>query len=135
MTKTIVNPPSLPKPSGYVHGIITEGGRMLFLAGQPGLDASGRIAVPGDLVAQFAQAVSNLQTVVQAAGGKLTDIVKLTIYVRDRDAYKANLKPLGAVWLSHFGRFYPAVTLVQVVDLFDDGALVEIDGIAVLHAD
>jgi enamine deaminase RidA (YjgF/YER057c/UK114 family) len=131
----IVNPPSLPKPSGYVHGIIAEGGRMLFLAGQPGLDASGRIAAPDDLVAQFSQAVSNLRTVVQAAGGKLTDIVKLTIYVRDRNAYKANLKPLGAAWHSFFGHYYPTVTLVQIVDLFDDGALVEIDGIAVLQAD
>jgi enamine deaminase RidA (YjgF/YER057c/UK114 family) len=125
----------LPAPSGYVHGIVTEGGRLLFLAGQPGLDASGKIVSPHDLIAQFGQAISNLQTVVQAAGGGLTDIVKLTIYVRDRGAYKANLKLLGKVWQSFFGHYYPAVTLVQVGDLFDDGALVEIDGIAVIPTD
>ncbi len=132
MDKTILNPPSLAKPSGYAHGIATEGGRLLFLAGQPALDAAGKIEAPGDLVGQFARAISNLQEVVQAAGGSLTDIVKLTIYVRDRDAYKANLKPLGTAWNSFFGHYYPAVTLVQVSNLFDDGALVEIDGIAVI---
>ncbi len=134
MEKTILNPPALAKPSGFVHGILIEGGRLLFLAGQPGLDASGQVVAPGDLVAQFAQALGNLQAVVQAAGGSLTDIVKLTIYVRDKAAYKVNLKALGTTWQSFFGHYYPAVTLVEVSDLFDEGALVEIDGIAVIGA-
>ncbi len=134
MEKRILNPPTLAKPSGFVHGVLTEGGRLLFLAGQPGLDASGQVVAPGDLVAQFAQALGNLQLVVQTAGGSLTDIVKLTIYVTDKDAYKANLKALGTAWRSFFGNYYPAVTLVEVSDLFDDDALVELDGIAVIGA-
>ncbi len=132
MEKRILNPPALAKPSGFVHGILTTGGRLLFLAGQPGLNASGQIETPEDLVAQFARALANVQIVVEAAGGSLTDIVKLTIYVRDKNQYKANLQALGTTWHSFFGRYYPAVTLVEVSNLFDDGALVELDGIAVV---
>ena len=132
MTKQIVNPAALARPSGYAHGISTDGGRLLFLAGQPGLNADGEIVAPGDMVAQFSQALSNLQVVVEAAGGKLEDIARLTIYVKEIEAYRANLQPLGAAWRSFFGRYYPAVTLVEVSNLFDAGALVEIDGIAVL---
>ncbi len=132
MEKRILNPPSLAKPSGFNHGIVTEEGQLLFIAGQPGLDAEGRIAEPGDLVSQFSRALGNLQTVALSAGASLTDIVKLTIYVRDRDAYKENLQALGTVWNSFFGRYYPTVTLVEVSSLFDDGALVEMDAIAVI---
>ncbi len=133
MEKQMLNPPTLAKPSGYAHGVVTQGGRLLWLAGQPGLDVSGNVVAPGDIVAQFAQAIQNLQVVVQAAGGALTDIVKLTIYVKDKRAYRANLEPLGRVWRSFFGHYYMAVTLVEVRDLFDDAALVEIDGMAVLE--
>ncbi len=132
MEKQILNPPTLATPSGYAHGISTSGGRLLFLAGQPGLDTSGKIIAPGDLVAQFAQALYNLQVVVEAGGGTLADIVKLTIYVKDKQDYTANLKELGRTWQSFFGRYYMAMTLVEVSGLFDDDALVEIDGMAVI---
>ena len=132
MKKDILNPPSLPRPSGYSNGILTEGGRVLFLAGQIGMGPEGNIASPGDLVAQFAQALFNLRAVVEAAGGTMTDIVKLNLYVTDKAAYKANLKPIGEAYRSFFGRYYPAMTLVEVKGLFDDDALVEIEGIAVI---
>jgi enamine deaminase RidA (YjgF/YER057c/UK114 family) len=132
MEKQIVNPAALPPPSGFSHGILTQGGKMLFLAGQPGLDAKGRVVAPGDMVAQFAQAVANLQAVLQAVDGKLTDIVKLTIYVTDKAKYQAHLKPIGETYRSAFGRYYPATTFVEVKDLFDRDALVELDAIAVL---
>ncbi len=131
--KTIINSSKLAKPSGYAHGILTPGGKMLFLAGQPGLDASGKVIAPGDLVAQFKLALENIQAVVEQAGGKMSDIVKITFYVRDRDDYKSKLKPLGAVYKSFFQGYYPATTLVEISDLFDDGALVEIDATAVIE--
>lgn len=133
MPKTLINPASLAKPSGFTHGIATQGGRMLFLAGQPGLDASGRVAAPGDLVAQFAQAIANLKTVIEAAGGQPADLVKMTVFVTDKNAYKELLKPIGAEYRALFGKHYPATTLVEVRGLFDDGALVEIEGIAVIE--
>ncbi len=135
MEKHILNSPSLAKPSGYSNGILTEGGRLLFLAGQTGMGPEGNIASPGDLVAQFSQALFNLKVVVEAAGGAMTDIVKLTLFVSDKAAYKANLKPLGEAYRSFFGRYYPAMTLVEVKSLFDDDALVEIEGVAVIAND
>lgn len=132
MEKQIVNPASLVKPSGYAHGIVTQGGRLLFLAGQPALDAEGKVVAPGDIAGQFDQSFKNLQTVMQVAGGTMTDIVKLTIFVTDKSAYLSNLKPIGAVYRSYFGRYYPAMTLVEVKSLFDDAAMVEIEGTAVI---
>jgi len=84
------------------------------------------------VVAQFHQALANLRTVVEEAGGTMTDIVKLTLFVTDKAAYRLNLKPIGEVYRSVFGRYYPAMTLVEVKSLFDDAAMVEIEGIAVL---
>jgi enamine deaminase RidA (YjgF/YER057c/UK114 family) len=131
MSVEIVNPPTLARPSGFSHGL-SASGRFLFLAGQTGMDAAGRFTTPGDLVAQFAQALGNLQTVVIAAGGRMADVVKLTIFVTDAANYRANLKPLGEAYRAVFGRHYPAMTLVEVQGLFDPQALVEIDGVAVL---
>lgn len=132
IVKTVVNPSALARPSGYSHGIATEGGRLVFLAGQTGMDASGAIVYPGDLVAQFKQALANLKVVVDEAGGAMADIVKLTIFVTDKAAYRAHGKMIGEVYRSFFGRYYPAMTLVEVKSLFDDAALVEIEGMAVI---
>jgi enamine deaminase RidA (YjgF/YER057c/UK114 family) len=132
--KVAVNPAALAKPAGYSHAIATSGGRLLFLAGQTGSDASGQIVAPGDLAAQFGQALQNMQAVLAEAGGQATDVVKLTLYVTDKAAYLANLKPLGAAYRAVFGRYYPAMTLVEVKGLFDDQALIEVDGLAVLPA-
>ena len=132
MPKTVVNPPGLARPSGFSHGIEAQG-RLLFLAGQTAQDAQGRILAPGDLVGQFRQALANIRTVVEARGGTLRDLVKLTFYVLDRDDYRARLKPIGQVYREMLGGHYPATTLVEVKALWDDEALVEIDGIAVLE--
>jgi enamine deaminase RidA (YjgF/YER057c/UK114 family) len=130
----IINPPTLAKPIGFNHGILTTGGRFLFLSGQTALDAEGKIVAPGDVVAQYRQVLSNLKAVVEEAGGKMQDIVKITIFVRDRDDYVAHLKELGQVHKSFFGAYYPATALLEISRFFDEEALVEIEGIAVLGA-
>ncbi len=134
MKKEIINPDVLAKPTGYANGIVTDGGRLLFLAGQTGMGADGRIIAPGDLVAQFTQALTNLKAVVEEAGGQMTDLVKLTLFVTDKAAYVANLKPIGASYRNFFGRYYPAMTLVEVKSLFDDQAMIEIEGMAVIDS-
>lgn len=134
MEKTVVNPARLAKPAGYAHGICTEGGRLLFVAGQLGTNVDGEIVSPNDLSAQFGQALSNLEVVVSEAGGKVTDIVKLTIFITDKESYLANLRPIGGAYRSVMGRYFPAITLVEVKSLFDDQALVEIEGMAVIGA-
>ena len=132
MDKTIINPSTLPRPCGFSHGILVTGGRLLFLAGQTGSDATGRIVAPGDLVAQYEQTLRNLKAVVEAAGGKMQDITQITIFIRDRDDYLAHLKPLGQVHRSFFGNYYPATALFEISRFFQDEALLEIEGLAVL---
>jgi enamine deaminase RidA (YjgF/YER057c/UK114 family) len=131
---TPVNPPSLMRPVGYSHGWEARGGRLLVVSGQVARDAEGKVVGAGDLVAQFRQVCENLRAVVTAAGGSMTDVVRLTIYVTDVPAYKAHLEPIGRVYREYFGRHYPAMTLVGVRDLFDaaDGCLIEIEATAVL---
>ena|SRR5713101_5627266 len=132
MEKTIINPPALPRPRGFSHGILITGGRLLFLAGQTGSDAEGHIVAPGDLVIQYEQTLRNLKAVVEAAGGKMQDITQITIFIRDRDDYLAHLKPLGQVHRTFFGDYYPATALFEISRFFQDDALIEIQGLAVL---
>jgi enamine deaminase RidA (YjgF/YER057c/UK114 family) len=128
----VINPPTLAKPVGFSHGILTTGGRTLYLAGQTALDAKGNLVAPGDVVGQYRQVLANLWAVVSAANGLMDDIVKMTIFVQDRDDYKAHLKELGDVHKEFFGSHYPATALLEVVRFYDDGVLVEIEGIAVI---
>jgi enamine deaminase RidA (YjgF/YER057c/UK114 family) len=130
--KRMINPAGLAPPRGFTHGILVTGGKLLFLAGQDASDAHGQIVARGDLAGQFEQALRNLATVVESAGGKSTDIVKLTIFVKSRDEYVASLKPLGQIYRRIFGGYYPAMALFEVSGFFQAEALVEIEGIAVL---
>jgi enamine deaminase RidA (YjgF/YER057c/UK114 family) len=132
MDQDILNPPSLARPSGFSHGVLTTGGRLLFLAGQTASDAEGNIIGVGDLVAQYTQVLHNLQVVVEAAGGTMQNIVKMTIFVSNRDDYRAHLKPLGQVHRTYFSNHYPATALLEISRFFQDGALIEIEGIAVI---
>lgn len=132
MHKEIINPSTLAKPVGYANGIMTVNGRCLFIAGQTGMDSHGQIVAPGDITAQFQQALANIQEVVTTAGGVMTDIVKMTVYVTDKAAYQSQLKAIGAVYQHFFGKYYPAMALVEVKSLWDEAALIEIESIAVL---
>jgi enamine deaminase RidA (YjgF/YER057c/UK114 family) len=129
-----VRPRTLPKPAGFSYGYEVKSGRLVFVAGQVAVDADGRIVGHGDLIAQFRQTCANIHAVLSAAGGDMTDVVKLTIYVLDVADYKKNLKGIGDVYREYFGKHFPAMTLVGARDLFDaaDGALIEIEGVAAL---
>jgi enamine deaminase RidA (YjgF/YER057c/UK114 family) len=128
----VVNPPELVKPIGYSHGIRATGGNLLFLGGQIAMDREGNLMAPGDVVGQYRQVLVNLESVVGEAGGEMSNIVKLTIYVKDRDEYRAHLKELGDVHREFFGTYYPATALVEISRFFEEGVLVEIEGIAVI---
>ena len=133
MDRKIINPPSLPAPRGFNHGILVEGGRLLFLAGQDASDAQGNIVAPGNLVGQFEQVLLNLKAVVEEASGTMQDIVKLNVFVSDRDEYVSNLKPLGQVFRAYFGDHYPAMALFEVSAFFRDGNMIELEGMAVIR--
>jgi enamine deaminase RidA (YjgF/YER057c/UK114 family) len=125
-----VNPPSLAKPSGFSHAVIARG-TMIHLAGQTGMDASGSI-VSGGVVAQFEQALANLLSALHEAGGFPDGIASLTIYIVDMDDYRAHAREIGAVWKRLVGTDYPAMAGIGVARLWDEEAVVEIQGFAVL---
>jgi len=129
-----VQPRTLPKPVGFSYGYEVRRGRLVFIAGQVARDQDNAVVGPGDLVAQFRQVCSNLHAVMSAAGGEMTDIVKLTIYVLDTADYKRRQREIGGVYREYFGKHFPAMTLVGARDLFDaaDGCLIEIEGVAAL---
>jgi enamine deaminase RidA (YjgF/YER057c/UK114 family) len=129
---TIVAPAGLAPAVGFSHGIVSRGARLVWLAGQNDHDEGGRIRAPGDLAAQLDGALANLLAVLDAAGGRPTDLVKLTLYVTDVEAYRASRPALGAVWRGRLGRHYPAMALLGVAAFFDAEALVEVEGVAVL---
>jgi enamine deaminase RidA (YjgF/YER057c/UK114 family) len=129
-----LDPPGLMKPVGYSHGYAARGGQVVFIAGQVAKDRDGRVVGPGDLVAQFRRVCEGLRDVVTAAGGQLTDVVKLTIYVLDVDDYRRQGRAIGTVYREFFGKHFPAMTLVGARDLYDaaDGCLIEVEGVAVV---
>jgi enamine deaminase RidA (YjgF/YER057c/UK114 family) len=129
-----LNPAALPRPVGYSHAYQVEGGKTVYLAGQVAFDGEGHLVGKGDLVVQFRQVCENLKCALAAGGGRMTDIVKLTIYVLSKADYKARQREIGAVYREYFGRHYPAMTLLEVRGLYDDdqGCAIEIDGVAVV---
>ncbi|MCS0602306.1 RidA family protein [Streptomyces sp. LP11] len=131
MTTERVNPPELSPPTGFSHAVVATGSRVVFLAGQTALDQDGKVT--GDtLTEQFATALGNLLTALRAAGGTPADLARVTVYATDVAAYRTEAGRLGHVWRELAGRDYPAMAVVQVVRLWDERALVELDGFAVL---
>lgn len=128
----IVNPTSLGRPRGFSHGVLAEpGSRTLFVAGQTAADAAGIVADPA-FASQFETALERVLQVVRAAGGRAQHIARMTIYVTDMHTYRNSRRELAEIWKRHMGAHYPAMALVQVTGLVDDGATVEIQADAVI---
>ena len=127
-----INPKSLGEPRGWTNGMQTHvGASILFVAGQTARDGAGRI-VEGGLVDQWEQALANVLVVVEAAGGRPTDVARMTVFITDLKEYKSSLKQIGEVWKARMGRHYPAMSVVEVTGLVDDGAVIEIEATAVI---
>ena len=129
MTVERINPDELARPSGFSHAVSVTERRVVFLAGQIGVDRDGKLAA-GGVVAQFGQALANLLTALAAAGGSPEDLVSVTLYITDLDDYQAHGKEIGAVWRKLAGTEYPAMAGVGVTRLWIPDALVEIQGVA-----
>jgi enamine deaminase RidA (YjgF/YER057c/UK114 family) len=130
MTIDHVNPPQLGKPSGFSHAV--RAGSHVYLGGQTAMLPDGSI-VPGGIVPQFRQAFERVLASLEAAGGRPSDLVSLTIYLLDIDDYQANGREIGAVWRELAGTDYPAMAGVGVTGLWQKDALIEIQGIAVIQ--
>jgi enamine deaminase RidA (YjgF/YER057c/UK114 family) len=128
----LINPPELGTPRGWTNGVVAPaGGRVLFIAGQTGATSEAPLAGV-DFTMQFGRALDKVLRVLEAAGGGPQHVARLTVYVSDLDAYRAARAALGSVWRARMGEQYPAMTLVEVSRLLDEGALVEIEATAVL---
>ena len=128
----IVNPPTLGRPRGFSHGLLAPAGsRLLFVAGQTAADSAGNVAAR-TFVQQFDACLARVLTVVESAGGTAAHIGRMTVYVANLDEYLASRELLSAVWKRHMNEHYPAMALVEVSRLVDDGAMVEIEATAAI---
>ena len=127
----LIQPSHFPKPRGYTNGVLCAPGRLLYVAGQVAFDKDARI-VSADFATQFLAALDNVVAVVRAAGGGTEHIVKLLAFVTDLDKYRDAQRTIGDGWRARMGNYWPAMSLVKVAGLIEPGALVEIEGTAVL---
>lgn len=128
-----IQPADWAAPKGYSNGTLAPAGaRLLAIAGQVAWDAEQRLVGPGDFALQFRQALANVVAVARAAGGGPEHLLQLSIFVTDKRAYMACTRELGLAWRELVGRHWPAMALVQVADLLEEGALVEIQALAAI---
>jgi enamine deaminase RidA (YjgF/YER057c/UK114 family) len=127
--RRFINPSTMSKPIGFAHVVDIAGpGRMIYIAGQLGIDAEGKVA--GSLREQVVQAFENVRQALSAVGAAFQDIVKLNVYLVD---IQANIGAFRAVRDEILKLEEPPVsTAVGVPALARPGTLVEIEAIAVL---
>lgn len=131
MHRNTINPPELAVPAGhYSHGVIVETSRTLYVAGQVALDSDGNLVGPGDPIAQTNQVFENIRSVVTAAGGRIEDIAKTSVFLVDL----AHRSAVGGVRRSFFAGEPPANTLLVVDSLASPEYLVEVEAIVPLPA-
>ncbi|MBR0565321.1 RidA family protein [Azoarcus sp. L1K30] len=126
----VLQPEGWAKPRGYSNGIEARG-RQIYVGGQIGWNAACEFE-SDDLVQQIYVALKNSVDVVRVAGGGPEHIVRMTWYLVDKKEYAARLKEIGAVYREVMGKNFPAMTAVQVADLVEDEAKVEIEVTAVI---
>jgi len=126
-----INPAEWPQPHGYSNAMVASG-RVIVLAGQIGWDPQTRELVSDDFVAQVRQALINVTKVLQAAGAGPKEVVRLTWFITDKQAYVSDQQEIGAVYREVMGKHFPAMSVVVVNALVEDRAKVEIEATAVL---
>ena len=127
-----VNPPAWLPPVGYANAVVSRGGARVSVAGQTAMGPDGKLRHAGDLVAQAGQAFDNVLTVLAAAGARPEHMVRIRIYVRSADDYATRAGDIGKAWRARFGRWFPAMTRVEVARLYDREALIEVEAEAVI---
>jgi enamine deaminase RidA (YjgF/YER057c/UK114 family) len=126
----VLHPKHWAPAKGFAHGVVAEG-RQVFVAGQVGWNALNKFT-SDDFVVQAEQALRNIVAILAEADAKADHLVRLTWYVTDKREYLARAKELGQAYRRILGRHFPAMTLVQVAGLVEDGAKVEIEATAVV---
>ena len=124
-------PEGWPRPSGFANGISAQGQRTLYIGGQIGWTPQGTFET-SDFVEQVQQSLENVKAVLAAGGAGPEHMVRMTWYITDKQAYTNNLRGIGAAYREVMGKNFPAMSVVQVTELVEDEALVEIEVTAVV---
>jgi enamine deaminase RidA (YjgF/YER057c/UK114 family) len=125
-----INPQALSRPPGYTHVVeVTAPGRIVYIAGQLGVDRDGKVV--GDFRRQAVQTFENLKTALAAVGAQFRHVVKLNNYLVDR-AHLPTFREVRDSYLAENDR--PASTTIAISGLAREGALIEIEAVAVLPA-
>lgn len=125
-----INPPTLERPPGYSHVADVRGRRLIFIAGQAGVDANGTVVGGDDIEAQAEQAFRNLSAALESAGCTASNLVKLTVFVRDISKLADYRRARDRFFNSVAPAVAPAVTLVEVSRLYSEFLLIEIEAVA-----
>ena len=125
-----INPPGWARPKGYSNAMVGRG-TFVLVAGQIGWNGQEQFE-SDDFIAQLRQALLNTVAVLAASGAKPEHAARMTWYVTDKQLYLARLPEVGAAWRDIMGRTFPAMTLVEVADLVEDRALIEIETTAIV---
>lgn len=129
MDHRIINPWTWQEAFGFDHGHeVTGAARTLYLAGQVSVDGEGKVAHEGDMAGQLNLCLDNIESVLDAAGMTLADVIRLNIYTTDVDSFLANGAVLGR--LGEAGCRYTS-TLLGVSRLAFPELLVELEATAV----
>ncbi|MBI2189247.1 MAG: RidA family protein [Acidobacteria bacterium] len=118
---------STPQPGTYTH--VVKSGKLLFIAGQTGVDANGTVVGPG-MKEQLEQVMANLTAALKSQGADFSHVAKTTTFVTSISEFRS--PDVAAVRAKYVGANAPANTLVQVQQLADPAYKVEIEAIAVL---
>ena len=120
------------KPTrGYANGVMAEG-KVIFVAGQIGWDERQEF-LSDNLPDQVRQTLKNIAAILKEGGAQPKHIARMTWYVKDKREYLAASKEIGKAYREVMGEHYPAMSLVQVADLVEDRAKVEIEATAVVR--
>ena len=132
MSHDTIQPAAWAPAKGYANAMLTEDGT-LYVGGQIGWNAAQQFESP-DFLGQMEQALRNIVDVVEAAGGAVSDITRLTWFIIDKQEYLAKQREVGEVYRRVLGRHFPAMSMLVVAGLIEDEALVEIEATAVIKA-
>jgi len=130
MTHKTIQPDHWSPARGYANGMLTDDGT-LYVGGQIGWNSEQKFE-SHDFIGQMEQALKNIVEVVEAAGGKATDVVRLTWFVTDKKEYLARQREIGKAYQKILGKHFPAMSMLVVSALVEDEALVEIEATAKL---
>ena len=128
MPYTSITPAEAKPVANYKMATRMEGGRLLYTAGQVARDAEGNVLGKGDIRLQARQVFQNLRQVLQAAGGDLSDLLKMTTYITRSEDFPA----VAEVRSSFFPGQLPASTLIIVTRLAQPDLLIEVEGMAAI---